>query len=266
VSDEHMELGYMKVTQLLKAEGWEVGSRLVQRLRRELGLAVPKKKPGRRRQGASTGLPVKATRRNHVWSWDFVHATTLRGGSIRMLNVIDEHTRECLCIHVDRRINARKVRQVMARLVAEHGVPEHVRSDNGSEFIEKGLREWLGHAGVKTLYIAPGCPWQNGYIESFNARLREECLEREELWTLTEARVVLEDWRMKYNGIRPHRSLGYVTPLEFAQAEPAGEPDVFQCRGSVRPPASLRPGIEIRYNLNYTMNLLRLTNPMAQFG
>lgn len=226
----------MKITHLLKVEGWEVGCRMVQHLRRELGLAVPAKKPKRRRRGPSTGIPTQASHRNHVWSWDFAHDTTVRGGKLRMLNVIDEYTRECLCIHVDRRINARKVRQIMVRLVEDHGAPEHIRSDNGSEFIEKELRRCLWMNRIKTIYIEPGSPWQNGYTESFNARLREECLDREQVWTLTEARVVLEDWQWKYNHIRPHRSLGYITPLKFAQQEPAVIPrsPSTQCRGSVR--------------------------------
>ena len=262
VSNAHMELGYAKITRLLKAEGWEVGTRLVQRLRRELGLAVPSRKPRKRRQGASTGLPTKARHRNHVWSWDFVHGTTKRGGKLRMLNVIDEHTRECLCIHVDRRINAKKVRQIMARLIDEHGAPEHIRSDNGSEFIERDLRHWLARNGIKTLYINPGSPWQNGYIESFNARLREECLNREQLWTLTEARVVLEDWRWKYNHIRPHRSLGYITPMSFAQKE-CEEHQLPQCSTSSRPMAFLRPSIDLLYNLNYTNHVPRLTLALA---
>ena len=192
---------------------------MVQRLRRELGLAVPRKKPRRRRRGPSTGLPTKAMHRGHVWTWDFVHDTTVRGGKLRMLNIIDEYTRECLCIYVARRINAEKVKQVLSDLIDLHGAPGHIRSDNGSEFIESKLRAWLAEHKIKTLYIEPGSPWQNGYIESFNARLREECLNREQLWTLTEARVVLEDWRWKYNHVRPHRSLGYITPLEFAQQE-----------------------------------------------
>jgi len=265
ISDDHMELGYAKVTRLLQAEGWKVGARMVQRLRRELGLAVPARKPKRRRQGPSTGLPTSATHRNHVWSWDFVHDTTMRGGKLRMLNVIDEYTRKCLCIHVDRMINARKVRQIMDRLIAEHGAPENIRSDNGSEFIEKELRMWLRENRIKTLYIDPGSPWQNGYIESFNARLRDECLNREQLWTLTEARVVLEDWRWKYNHLRPHRSLGYITPLKFAQQQEAlRQPN--QYRASSRPTASLRLGIDFLYNLNYNNNLFRLTNNVAQFG
>ena len=211
--------GYAKITRLLKREGWRVGRRLVQRLRRELGLAVPTKKRKRQRRGVSTGLPTKAMHRGHVWTWDFVHDTMVRGGKLRMLNVIDEYTRECHCIYVARRIDAGKVRQVLSDLIGQHGAPEYLRSDNGPEFIERKLQAWLATKRIKTIYIDPGSPWQNGYIESFNARLPDECLNREQLWTLTEARVVLEDWRWTYNHVRPHRSLGYITPLEFAQQE-----------------------------------------------
>ena len=128
----------------------------------------------------------------------------MRDGQLRMLTVMDEHTRECRCIHVDRRVNARKDQSVMARLIGEYGTPKYIRSDNGPEFIEKQLRRWLRLQNVKALYIEPGSPWQNGYIESFHARFRQECLDREQLWTLTEAQVVSEDWRWKYNHFRPH--------------------------------------------------------------
>jgi transposase InsO family protein len=254
----HPEWGYAKIARLLKADGWGVGARLIQRLRRELGLAVPPKKPRQRRRGVSTGLPTKATHRNHVWSWDFVHDTTMRGGTIRLLTVIDEYTRECRCLHVDRSINAQLVRQVMARLIEEHGPPECIRSDNGSEFIEKDLRQWLGDEHIKILYIEPGSPWQNGFVESFHSRLRQECLDREQLWTLSEARVVIEDWRWKYNNLRPHRSLGYVTPMAFAQTEPLEELSTSGLASS-RPTASLRPTLDFLYNLNHNTNPPRLT-------
>jgi transposase InsO family protein len=263
-------MGYPKVTKLLKDEGWKVGTRMVQRLRRELGLAVPAKKPKKRRQDVSTGLPTKATHRGHVWTWDFVHDTTVRGGKLRMLNFIDEFTRGCLCIYVDRRINARKVRRIISELIDIHGAPEHIRSDNGSEFIEKDLHAWLADNQIKTLYIEPGSPWQNGYIESFNARFREECLNREQLWTLSEARVVIEDWRWKYNNrkynnIRPQRSLGYIRPLEFAQGEIEEKPPT-QCWVSGRATPSLRPSIDLIYNLEHIINPSRLTKALAEFG
>ena len=265
VSNQHPEMGYTKITKLLKDEGWKVGTRVVQRLRSELGLAVPAKKPKKRRQGVSTALPTKAKHRGHVWTWDFVHDTTVRGGKLRMLNVIDEYTRQCLCIHVDRRINARKVRQVLSELIDIHGAPEHIRSDNGSEFIECNLRTWLAQNQIKTLYIDPGSPWQNGYIESFNARFREECLNREQLWTLSEARVVIKDWCWKYNNIRPHRSLGYITPLEFTQKQIEEEPTT-QCWASGRATPSLRPSIDLLYNIEHIINPSRLTKALAQFG
>ncbi len=257
MSREHPELGYMKIARLLKKAGWRVGARLIQRLRQQLGLMVPVKKPKRRRCGVSTGLPTKATHPNHVWTWDFVHDTTMRGGKLRMLTVLDEYTRQSRCIHVDRKINARKVRSIMSRLIAEHGAPEHIRSYNGSEFIEKELRAWLASQSIKTLYIDPGSPWQNGYIESFHARLRDECLNREMLYTLTEARVVIEDWRRKYNHLRPHGSLGYISPIEFEQKLEAESSS--QGKGSSRPPASFRPSLDLLYTLNHYINPSRLT-------
>jgi len=264
VSREHPELGYTKITRLLKEQGWPVGCRMIQRLRRELGMIIPPPKPRKRRRGLSTGAPTQATDRNQVWTWDFIHDTTMRGGLLRMLTVMDEFTRECRCIHVDRRINAQKVRQVMGRLIQEHGAPGYIRSDNGSEFIEKELRQFLQSQGIKTLYIQPGSPWQNGYIESFHARFREECLNREQLWTLTEARVVIEDWRWKYNHLRPHRSLGYITPVQFAQREI--QTTQAQGSGSSRPVASFRQNLDFLYNLQHTINPSRLTLPLAQFG
>lgn len=267
VSRQFPEWGYAKITRLLKDEGWSVGARLVQRLRRELGLTMPPKRPRQRRHVPSTGLPTTATHRGHVWTWDFVHDTTVRGGKLRMLNVIDEHTRECLCIHVDRSINAKKVRQVLERLVAEHGAPQFIRSDNGSEFIEKELRKWIDDAGIKTIYIDPGSPWQNGYIESFNARVRDECLNREVLYTLTEARVVLEDWRWKYNHLRPHRSLGYLTPLRFAQQEINEPINPTQCWVSGRATPSLQPSIDFLNHLYHRLNnYSRLTQQVAHFA
>lgn len=265
LSRAHPELGYPKITRLLQKESWDVGCRRIQRLRRELGLAVPAKKPKRIRRGQSTGLPTQATHRGHVWTWDFVHDTTVRGGKLRMLNVMDEYTRECLCIYVARRINAKKVREVLSDLIDVHGAPDHIRSDNGSEFIEGKLREWLKENQIKTIYIDPGSPWQNGYIESFNARLREECLNREQLWTLTEARVVLEDWRWKYNHVRPHRSMGYITPLEFAQQK-ATQTDSDPGWCSSRPTASFRPSLDLLYHLEQLIRPARLTKAVGQFG
>ena len=156
---------------------------------------------------------------------------------MKILTVVDEYTRECHLIHVARQIKAQDVLNQLFRLIQKHGVPRYIRSDNGSEFIERALQGWLHSAGIKTLYIDPGSPWQNGYIESFHSRFRDECLEREQLYTLTEARVVLEDWRWEYNQQRPHKSLGLDTPARFAAKLQGGD--------SGRASPSLRPRLDI---------------------
>ena len=261
LSRQYARWGYPKITKLLKDEGWNVvGKRLVQRLRRELGLAIPLRKPRRRRRGVSTGLPTKAEQPGHVWTWDFIHDKTVRGGSLKILTVLDEYTRECPVIHVDRHINAQTVRGIMQKVIDRNGPPQYIRSDNGSEFIESELRTWLTAMKIKTLYIEPGSPWQNGYIESFHARFREECLNREQLWTLTEARVVIEDWRWLYNNVRPHRSLGNITPRDFAE-------DInTEGSGSIRATPSFHPSLDFLYQLNFNINLSRLTLPVDQFA
>lgn len=260
LSRQYARWGYPKITKLLKDEGWNVvGKRLVQRLRRELGLAIPLRKPRRRRRGVSTGLPTKAEQPGHVWTWDFIHDKTVRGGSLKILTVLDEYTRECPVIHVDRHINAQTVRGIMQKVIDRNGPPQYIRSDNGSEFIESELRTWLTAMKIKTLYIEPGSPWQNGYIESFHSRFREECLNREQLWTLTEARVVIEDWRWLYNNVRPHRSLGNITPRDFAE-------DInTEGSGSIRATPSFHPSLDFLYQLNFNINLSRLTLPVDQF-
>ncbi|MDF1861215.1 MAG: IS3 family transposase [Verrucomicrobiales bacterium] len=263
VSGEHSQREYTKITRLLQDEGWQVGKRVVQQLRREIGLRVPKRKPKRRRRGTSTGLPTTATHRGHVWTWDFVHDRTVRGGRLKMLTIVDELTRENHLIHVDRRIRPCDVRRQLERLMDIHGAPEHIRRDNGSEFIHGELQAWLKEAGIKTLYIDPGSPWQNGFIESLHSRFRAECLDREQLWTLSEARVVIEDWRREYNEKRPHRSLGLETPRAFAMV-------ASQAAASGRATPSLRPQLDIsslveRYS-NPNTNPTRLTFPVGQFG
>lgn len=243
VSREHAEMGYEKITRLLQGEGWRVGTRKIQRLRRELGLAVSSKKPKRRRQGVSTGLPTTASHRGHVWSWDFVHDTTTRGGKLRMLNVIDEYTRECLCIHVDRQINARKVRRILGRLIDEYGAPEHIRSDNGSEFIEKNLRRWLAENKIKTLYIAPGSPWQNGGRCDQPARLRRK-LQRPLPGRVPRARTALHPDR----GPRRPRGLA----LEVQQPAAPQVPRLHhpaEVRAEGNPTTNPMPGLRSAYGL-----------------
>ena len=209
--------GYRKITRKLVEEGWPVGKKLVQRVRCEEGLQVPAPKPRKRRQGLSTGLPQQAQHRNHVWAWDFVSDYTVRGGKLRVFNLIDEFTKECHCIHSDRAIKATDVLTVLQEAIEEHGAPEYIRSDNGPEFIATAIQEWLQGNGIKTIYIDPGCPWQNGYVESFNDKFRGECLNRELIYTLSESRVIFADYQHLHNYERPHRSLGLLTPKAYAK-------------------------------------------------
>jgi putative transposase len=216
LTDENPRYGYRRIAALLRQEGWNVGKRQVRRLRRLEGLRVPPTKRKVPRRGRSTGLPTKATHKNHVWTWDFIADATMRGGSIRMLTVLDEHTRECHVLRANRALKSADVIELVKAAVAQHGAPEYIRSDNGSEFIAKELQRWLADNKIKTIYIEPGSPWQNGFVESFHGRFRDECLNREQLWTLTEARVVIEDYRNKYNQRRPHSKLGYQSPARYA--------------------------------------------------
>lgn len=232
---EHPRYGYRRIAAMLKREGWDVGKRLVKRLRREEGLRVPPTKRKIVRRGRSTGWPTTAERRGHVWTWDFVADATKRGGALRMLTVLDEYTRECHVLRPERAIKSEDVIRLVKEAVKKHGAPEFIRSDNGSEFIAKELQAWLAQENIRTIYIEPGSPWQNGFVESFHGRFRDECLNREQLWTLTEARVVIEDFRVDYNQRRPHGGLGYRTPHECAKGLPfPARPDCG------RPAASFR--------------------------
>jgi putative transposase len=216
LSVEHPRYGYRRIAALLRREGWRVGKRHIQRLRRQEGLRVPLTKRKLIRRGVSTGLPTRATHRGQVWTWDFIADATVRGGALRMLTILDEHTRECHVLRADRALRSPDVLAWLQKAIAEHGAPEYLRSDNGSEFIAKIVQRWLKANQIKTLYIEPGSPWQNGFVESFHGRFRDECLNREQLWTLTEARVVVEDFRRKYNHERPHSKLGYESPAAYA--------------------------------------------------
>jgi putative transposase len=167
---------------------------------------------------SSTGRhPQEASYPEHVWTWDFIHDWTLKGGSCRILSVVDEYTRQAHCLHVARHIGSRTVQALMDTMTAKYGAPDYIRSDNGPEFTGRSLEDWLKEQNIKTLYIDPGSPWQNGYVESFHDKFRRECLGREICYTLTECRVVVNDWKRKYNEVRPHRSLGMQTPWEFAR-------------------------------------------------
>jgi transposase InsO family protein len=216
LSMEHPRYGYRRIAALLRREGWRVGKRHIQRLRRQAGLRVPPTKRKVVRRGVSTGLPTTATHRNHVWTWDFIADATVRGGALKLLTILDEYTRECHVLWADRALKAKDVLHWLQQAIGKHGAPKYLRSDNGSEFIAKIVQRWLKENHIQTIYIEPASPWQNGFVESFHGRFRDECLNREELWTLTEARVVVSDYRRQYNELRPHSRLGYESPAAFA--------------------------------------------------
>ena len=207
--------GYRKIAELLRVwAGWVVNDKRVERIWRQEGLKVPAKQPRRGRLWLTDGscIRLRAERRDHVWSYDFVEDRTHDGRKYRMLNVVDEFTHECLAIRIARRLLAIDVIDVLSDLFILRGVPGHIRSDNGPEFVAKAVQDWIAAVGAKTAYIAPGSPWENGYIESFNARLRDELLNGEIFYSLREAQIVIESWRRHYNAIRPHASLGYRAP------------------------------------------------------
>ena len=206
--------GYRRITALLRQAGWVVNAKRVQRIWRQEGLKVPQKQPKRGRLWLNDGscVRLRAERPNHVWSYDFVEDRTHEGRKFRMLCVIDEFTREALAIRVKRRLNATDVLETLADLMILRGPPDYVRSDNGPEFIARALREWIAAVGSKTAYIEPGSPWENGYCESFNGKLRDELLNGEIFFSLKEAQVLIDAWRRHYNAVRPHSSLGYRPP------------------------------------------------------
>ena len=202
--------GYRKIAELLRSTaGWIVNDKRVERIWRREGLKVPAKQPKRGRLWLNDGscVRLRAEHRNHVWSYDFVEDRTHDGRKYRMLNVIDEFTHECLAICIERSLKSTDVIDVLSDLFILRGVPGHVRSDNGPEFVAKAVQKWIGAVGAKTAYIMPGSPWENGFIESFNARLRDELLDGEIFYSLAEAKIIIESWRRHYNTVRPHGSL-----------------------------------------------------------
>jgi putative transposase len=215
LSQKHPRYGYRRVTAVLRREGREVNAKRVQRVRRKEGLQVSRRQRKLRRVGVSTAQRQRAKQANDVWSWDFVEDQTENGTRFRVLTLIDEHTRESLAMHADWSIRAVDVITVVEAAMARYGLPQHLRSDNGPEFIAYAIQDWLKEKKVKTIYITPGSPWENAYIESFHDKLRDECLNREIFGSLWEARVVIEQWRLEYTTERPHSSLGYRTPVEF---------------------------------------------------
>lgn len=215
----HPRYGYRRVAALLRQDGWRVNAKRVHRLWVRHGLKVPKKQRKKRASGCGgNGIGCRSAQHpDHVWCYDFLFDQTIDGRRLKLLCVEDEFTRECLLIRVERSLPAELVVASLASLVQRRGAaPRYLRSDNGGEFVARAVQDWLADAGAATLYIAPGSPWQNGFVESFHGRLRDELLDREALGSLAEAKLIVEDWRRSYNEQRPHSSLGYQTPAAFA--------------------------------------------------
>jgi len=206
--------GYRKIAGLLQNVGWPVNHKRVERIWRQEGLKVPQKQPKRGRLWSNDGscVRLRPQHRNHVWAYDFMMDRTHDGRAFRILTVIDEYTRECLDIVVGRRLTSLDVIETLAKLFMRRGLPEHIRSDNGPELRAKAVQEWLSRLDVAPLFIEPGSPWENGYCESFNGRLRDELLNGEIFYTLQEAEILIENWRREYNEVRPHGSLDYRPP------------------------------------------------------
>ena len=220
LASKYGRYGYRRITALLNNEkGWQVNHKRVERIWRREGLKVPQKQPKRGRLWLNDGscLRLRPEHKDHVWSYDFVTDRTSDGRAFKILTILDEYTRECLAILVQRRITSEDVINQLYTLFLVRTVPEHIRSDNGPEFTAKAIRKWLAQVGVKTLFIEPGSPWENGYIESFNGKLRDELLNREIFTTLIEAKVLVSDWRTEYNQVRPHSSVGYRPPAPEAK-------------------------------------------------
>jgi len=236
----HKRYGYRRVTALLRREGSQVNHKRVHRLWKAEGLQVRRKRRRRRRAGPKGEVLKRSEHPNHVWTYDFLEDRTERGGKLRILAVLDEYTRESLAIRVASSFPSESVVEVLEWLFLARGAPEHIRSDNGSEFTANVIRTWLDQKGSDTIYITPGSPWENPFIESFNGSLRDECLNMELFISLNEAREIVENWRRDYNDLRPHSSLGYKTPSEFAQTwrDENGSEDFARAASSLRPTAS----------------------------
>ncbi len=228
--------GYRRVCEALRNEGWRVNTKRIHRLWKKEGLKVPKKVHKKRRLGTSANGAVrkKAERRNHVWAWDFIHDRTEDGRAIKCLSIVDEVTRLCVALEVRRQIRNGDVLEILHEAIARWGVPEHIRSDNGPEFIAQALRKALGQLGVGTLYVEPGSPWENGFAESFHSRLRDELFKVELFTSLLKAQVITRDWQGHYNTRRPHSSLGYHTPAAFAAS--CGNAGLMDSLGETKKP------------------------------
>jgi putative transposase len=218
LAGKHTRYGYRMITRKLRQSGWQINRKRVHRIWRKEGLQVPYRHKFKKAKGDSSNScsVKKAEHINHVWTYDFVSDQTADGRPLKLLTVLDEFTRESLAIEVGRSIKSKDVISILDYLFMVRGIPGNIRSDNGPEFIANAVKRWLGQSSVETLYIEPGCPWQNGYIESFNGKLRNEVLDMEIFHSVKEAKVLVENWRLEYNNHRPHSSLDDKTPAGFA--------------------------------------------------
>lgn len=216
-ANKHKRYGYRRITRLVRREGIVVNKKRVERIWRKEGLSLSRRKVKKRKYGSTLELVRKSERKDHVWSYDFLEDRTERGRKLRFLCVVDEYTRECLAIRVEPSITSTQVIETLEWLFLTRGVPDYIRSDNGPEFIADVLKKWLAKNNCKTIFITPGSPWENPYIESFNGRFRDECLNCELFKNGRHAQIIVENWRIEYNTYRPHSSLGYKTPKEFAE-------------------------------------------------
>ena len=223
LSLEHPRYGYRRVWACLVREGEQISRKKVWRLWKKLGLGLGRKRPKRKKASADKADVIRAERASHIWTYDFVFDRTIGGRQLKMLTLVDEYTRECLAVETAASITSADVRRVLERVCDERGYPEAIRSDNGSEFIGASVGDWLAAKGIKRIFSEPGKPWQNGYIESFNGKLRDELLSRTYFYSLREAKAEIELWRREYNNKRPHSALGYLTPAEF-RSKLAAEP------------------------------------------
>jgi transposase InsO family protein len=217
LSREHKRYGYRRITAVLRRGGEAVNHKRVWRLWKAEGLSLPRRRPKKRRIGQKQQLPTRAERGGHVWMYDFVYDGTEGNRVLKLLAVADEYTRECHRIRVEYGLDSQAVIETLTELFELYGAPEHLRSDNGPEFIAQSVKQWLAEQGTRTVYIEPGHPWENGYGESFIGKLRDECLNEEVFYNQRYAQVVVESWRRQYNEERPHSSLGYRTPAEVAR-------------------------------------------------
>jgi putative transposase len=225
IAKEHPRWGWKTAHEILLREGWTVNRKRTRRIWRQEGLRRPVSARKRRRQGNGQAARLRATKANEVWAVDFQFDETADRRRIKLCNIVDEYTREALAIRVDRTCTAENVITVIEQLVHQRGTPKYLRADNGPEMITWTLRDYCRLAGTQTAYIEPGSPWENPFVESFNGRLRDELLNIEEFACLTEARVIIEDWRIQYNTYRPHSALGGLTPAEYAAKEDQHQPD-----------------------------------------